>query len=146
MAIVLRGPTGDFTFNNKGWGILLKLAFDFGWRPRGTHAPAHWQTVPTEWSPNPWNAADYFTGRGQIVTPKDAAALADALAGAMDDIPNHDPFQTETGDDLDLPGYPKLRILTSDRTVNAFEVFGGVNKPGFREFVVFCRKGQFAIW
>jgi hypothetical protein len=148
MAVALRGPAGDFLFNNRGWALLLKLAYDFGWRPLGTQAPAHWQPVPAEpWSESkPWNAADYFSGRGQMVSALDAASMAEALAAAADDIPNHDPFSDEAGRDLNNPGFPRLRHLAAERSVNSFEIFGGENKRLLREFIAYCRTGEFTIW
>jgi hypothetical protein len=147
MAVVLRGPAGDFVLNNRGWALVLKLGYDFGWRPRGTEAPANWQAVPAEpWAGKKWNGADYFSCRGQLVSALDAASLGEALGGAMDDLPNHDPLQGEAGRALNNAGFPGFRALESERALNAFEVFGGVNKPRFRELVAYCRAGEFAIW
>ena len=39
MCIVLRGLAGDFQINNKGWGLLMRLAFENGWEPTGTLPP-----------------------------------------------------------------------------------------------------------
>lgn len=151
MGVLLRGPQGDFILNNHGWALLLRLAWDYGWRPRGTVAPAHWRPAGTiegaDFSNAPkWNPADYVTGRGQGVMTEDARDLAEALASIIDDLPNHDPLSGETVVTIDTPGFPRLRVMPHGRPLNAFELFGGQNKQGFRAFIDYCGAGPFTIW
>ncbi|MEZ6233021.1 MAG: hypothetical protein R3B68_02420 [Phycisphaerales bacterium] len=146
MAVVLRGRTGDFVFNNRGWVQILTLAYQRGWRPVGTLEPAHWSSVPPERRPSEWPAADYCNGKGQRVHPEDARALADALAAVVDDLPDHDPLENDIAHTLDVPGYPALRTRRSDRRLNPYEFFGGPNKEGFKAFIDFARTGGFAVW
>lgn len=146
MAIILRNSAGDFILNNRGWGALLRLAYDFGWRPLGTQRPALLPRACPDGVPVEWNPADYFSCRGQFVTPADATALAEALDAALDDIPNHDPFADVRPPAPMAPGFPHL-VSTSPRTrVSMFEVFAGPNKARLREFIAFCRVGGFFIW
>jgi len=146
MAVVLRGSTGDFVFNNRGWVQILTLAHQRGWRPVGTVEPAHWASVPEERRPTAWTPADNCNGKGQRVRPEDARALADTLQSIVDDLPDHDPLEGQVSHELNVPGFPSLRTLTSDRRVNPYEFFGGPNKEGFKAFIVFARRGGFAVW
>lgn len=146
MAVVLRGPTGDFVFNNRGWVQLLTLAHQRGWRPAGTIEPEHWSSVPPERRPSAWTPADYCNGKGQRVHRDDARALASALAAIVDDLPDHDPLDGQVAHALNVPGYPALRTLNNDRRVNPYEFFGGPNKPGFKAFIEFAQRGGFAVW
>lgn len=146
MAVVLRGKLGDFVFNNRGWVQMLTLAFQRGWRPIGTMEPAHWASVPEERRPSAWTPADYCNGKGQRVRAEDARALADALESIVDDLPDHDPLEDAVAHVLNVPGYPALRTLTTDKRVNPYEFFGGPNKEGFKAFIEFARAGGFAVW
>lgn len=146
MAVVLRGPSGDFVFNNRGWVQLLTLAHQRGWQPLGTVEPEHWASVPESRRPTAWTSADYCNGKGQRVHPDDARALAAALRSIVDDLPDHDPLEGQIAHTLNVPGYPALRTLTSDRRVNPYEFFGGPNKPGFLAFIGFAGRGGFSVW
>ncbi|TVS02678.1 MAG: hypothetical protein EA423_08940 [Phycisphaerales bacterium] len=146
MAVVLRNNHGQFTINNAGWVTLLRLAWDYGWRPAGTSAPEHWiapDDAAKAWS---WNNADYVTGRGQRVSANDARLLAEALEAIIDDLPNHDPDATSGIRVYEAPGFPTVLYIAEDRQMTAFERLGGRNKQGFAEFLAFCRGGSFTIW
>jgi len=146
MGVLLRGEQGEFVLNNAGWAMLLRLAWDYGWRPKGTRPPAHWAVGPNPERAEQWNPADYVTCRGQRVLDEDSDLLAEALAALIDDLPPTDPAE---GDDLahvEMPGFPPRSFVSPTRTVNAFEALGGSNREGFREFLRFCRRGGFEIW
>ena len=146
MAVILRGAHGDFTLNHKGWGLLLMMAWDHGWRPLGTRPPDHWRHVNREALPEFWPKADYVTGKGQRILAEDAAAFADALERALDDLPNHDPLSDKEVARLNIPAFPTMRVVRSEVPTSAVEVFGGENKDGFRRLIEFCRGGELAVW
>lgn len=146
MGILLRGEHGDFALNNQGWVSLLRLAWDYGWRPRGTLPPEHWQTPRLRERAREWPAADYVTGRGQRVTAVDAQLLADALGAILDDLPNDDPIESDSLIRVRAPGFPQVSYVSEARTIHTFEQFGGENRQGFTEFLRFCRSGGFSIW
>ncbi len=146
MGVLLRGESGDFILNNQGWAMLLRLAWDYGWRPRGTLHPAHWKTQELAERATTWNPADYVTCRGQRVAGLDAQLMADALAAVLDDLPNDDPIESETLIRVLAPGFPEATYLSDARRVHSFEQFGGMNKEGFLTFIEFCRRGGFTIW
>ncbi|MBX3363772.1 MAG: hypothetical protein KF866_03310 [Phycisphaeraceae bacterium] len=146
MGVLLRGKSGDFILNNQGWVMLLRLAWDYGWRPRGTVSPRHWLTNELRERATNWNPADYVTCRGQTVTALDAQLFADALAAVLDDLPHDDPLPSEDLIRVEAPGFPAITYLSDSRTIHPFEQFGGVNKSGFHEFIHFCRQGGFSIW
>ncbi|MEL7473827.1 MAG: hypothetical protein AAGK04_10960 [Planctomycetota bacterium] len=145
MGIYLRSLAGDFHVNNRGWGLLLRLAFENGWTPAGALPPIGWKATTPDGLPRSWNPADYFTGRGQRVRASDAAALADALESVLDDLPNHD-THAEDARRLDAPGFPVLYAEPEDHTPTPFQVFGGINKPKYRWLVAYARAGAFGIW
>ena len=145
MCIVLRGLAGDFQINNKGWGLLMRLAFENGWEPRGTLPPPEWKPITPDGLPREWNGADYFTGRGQRVRADDAAKLGDALESVLDDLPNHDTVSADLRR-IDAPGFPILFEQGDAPPQLPFQVFGGSNKPRYRWLIAFTRAGAFAIW
>lgn len=165
MGVLLRGEHGEFALNNRGWAMLLRLAWDYGWRPRGTLPPEHWAegvqpagiprsreaAVAASARPpgatRPWNPADYVSCRGQRVKAEDASGLAEALGAVLDDLPNHDPLAGEAVRRVRASGFPPVLYFEGEqRQVNTFEQFGGPNKSGLVAFVEFCRGGSFVIW
>jgi hypothetical protein len=83
MGFSLMGPHGEFHINNGGWGWLLELEYQNGWRPEGTifNCSGPYANIPVGgWRGN-------FYNEGQLVTEEDAAALATALYRALDDLP-----------------------------------------------------------
>ncbi len=132
-------------FNNKGWGMLLMMAWEHGWQPIGTLPPVHWSRIEEGRLPE-WPRADYVTGRGQRITAEDAIRLADALESLLDDLPNHDPLEDKAVYRLNVPVYPSLRVVESDIPVTDYEVFGGENKSGLRRFIALCRTGELVVW
>ncbi|TVQ62379.1 MAG: hypothetical protein EA378_05535 [Phycisphaerales bacterium] len=146
MAVFLRGAGGDFVWNNRGWAMLVHLAWDHGWRPVGTLPPTHWGMHEPGAVPGDWPRADYVTGRGQRVREDDARNLAEALERCVDDLPNHDALAEKGIPPLQAPAFPVWRHMESGASISPFEVFGGPNKDGFRRFIAFCRAGGFTIW
>ena len=146
MGVLLRGEHGDFALNNFSWAALLRLAWDQGWRPKGTLAPRAWQAMTRGDPARKWNPADYVTCRGQIVRSEDARSLGNSLARIIDDLPNHDPLADTQVLRLQAPGCLPQVMFSPERPVNPFEMLGGPNKEAFRAFVAYCRRGGFAIW
>jgi len=148
MGVLLRGEQGEFVLNNPGWAMVLRLAWDYGWRPAGTRAPRRWEILsdPDDPETPSWNPADYVTCRGQRVTDEDADLLAEALAAMVDDLPHTDPVIGEDLLVIETPGFPGKTFLPIGRSINAFEALGGSNRDGFRALLRFCRRGGFEIW
>lgn len=73
---LLSDKAGHFKLNKYAWPKLLKLAQMYGWKPKGTKLYRGWN-------------GSYFGNDGQFVERKDARNLAQALAKALDDIPDY---------------------------------------------------------
>jgi hypothetical protein len=75
-------------FRHMVWARILYLAEDHGWQPAGTVSPYDHDDPNSEYYiPEPWHGG-YATNEGQMVTPDDAHAFADALEKACERIPN----------------------------------------------------------
>lgn len=146
MSVLLKGEQGEMLINNHGWAALLRLAWDYGWRPRGTLPPRHWVTQSLRDRARDWPSADYVTGRGQRVTPIDATLLGDALAAVFEDLSNDDVPPDDSVQPFEMPGFPGLGYVSEGRRLHSFQMFGGSNRAGYRAFVRFCRAGPFEIW
>ncbi|MCW5765394.1 MAG: hypothetical protein KIT68_05405 [Phycisphaeraceae bacterium] len=147
MPRTVRGPGGELAFTNLQWGMLMKTAHDFGWKPQGTLAPANWDKRYDEHGRlRPWHRNNYFSKAGQTVESADAAAIADALESILPDVPDHDALAHKVISSLDLPQIPRpLRMLHPGAQYNAFEFFSGPNKDLLRRFIHLCRAGGFEI-
>ena len=109
MAVILRSDiAGDFVINEQGWVILIPFAYQNGWRPMGTAAPAHYELLHDDVRPQGWHPANYFQGKGQRVSAEDAAAFADALESALPDLPDHDPLAEKSVGRIEAPGFPRI--------------------------------------
>jgi hypothetical protein len=86
-----------FRWNLIDWPKVLELGRMFGWRPAGTIRYAE------DGSPDPGWDGGYVTNDLQVVSAEDAAALADALERALDDIPDTPQIRTRT-----IAGMPVL--------------------------------------
>src|SRR5262245_13976822 len=66
------------------WGKALELGRSYGWRPLGTRPPniSGLRSLQAVWT------GTYLTNDGQTVSREDALSLANALANALDDIPD----------------------------------------------------------
>lgn len=160
--IRLVGNHGVHELNNRGWGAVVMLAWDLGWKPAGTEPPEHWDrlgpSLGAEQTAGPmsilsglggpvgWPRADYVSGRGQLVSARDAAGMAAALATIVDDLPTHDPLEGKGVDRLTAPGFPILFVAAGGAVSQRMEMFGGSNKPGFLELIGFLRGGGFRVW
>lgn len=78
-------------FSWGGWTEVLKVAFENGWKPRGTEAPS-WvegDGTPTQlWVDSEEWSGSYFSNMGQYVTAEDTKNLSEALEWAMNDMPD----------------------------------------------------------
>jgi hypothetical protein len=127
MAYTIIGKTGYMSVNVTAWGMLLKLSERFGWKPAGTESPAG----VDEWGGN------YIGRDGQLVTDKDATALAMALERALDDIPE----QAATGTRVTSKGGIK-----NGADVSPIEYFSDrKRKKAIRDFIAFCKISGFTI-
>src|SRR5262245_49103315 len=83
----------DLDFNHHSWSSLLAIAYDYGWRPAGTHIKIEalrfvdracndedLQEQVSEWDGN-YSPCGMF----QSVTEEDARTLSAALSKALDD-------------------------------------------------------------
>jgi len=165
MAVLLRreGTRGHAALlNNRGWSMLVTLAYERGWRPAGTEPPRHWEHIAGDMGmhrtvgplsivegpegPVAWPRADYASARGQLVTAHDARAMAQALASVVDDLPDHDPLEDKAELDLGMATFPRLRMADGKIITNPPEAFGGPNKRPFKQLVMFLSGGAFRIW
>jgi len=143
-------------FNIHAWPLLLKLAMTYGWQPLGTELSGE----------SNWDGT-YFSNDLQIVTAEDAAALANALETALDDIPDHEiggekEVEIDSAEKaqkyLDAPGYSQFKRLlemSSFEKVEGYklpnvlltspEYFSGGMKQRVISFIRLCRKGAFMI-
>ena len=143
------------------WSKLLFLAQLYGWEPIGT---VDIQEPLSIAEGKPWDG-NYHTNGGQLVTPEDADACADALEKAFIDLPDY--IILEKPSNIKLEDV-RLNVLNSHShlqgvisafieaghgeatTINPhltpFEMFGGRSKVIVQDFIAFCRKGGFEIW
>lgn len=116
MGYDLSGSGGYFRWQIFDWPVLLRLAIDYGWEPRGA-AFLTKRGRPTR------SRCGYCSNDGQTVLRTDARALADALARALDDSASR----------------PRARKLAK-----RIEDLAG--RDYITTFVKFCRAGQFRIF
>lgn len=83
-----------------------------------------WKPEGTSHDDPDWNGT-YTANNYQVVCASDAANLADAIERALPDIPN----------------YPADK---QPQDFNDFEWFAG-DKEYLREFIAYCRAGEFAL-
>ncbi len=81
-------------FHRSLWIELLKLAYEYNWKPAGTEIggwedPEHPHSEFTkQLERKSWNG-NYTSNDGQLITAEDANAIADALEKAFEDVPHH---------------------------------------------------------
>lgn len=136
---------GVTLFGHEAWLALLGLAFRYGWRPKGTVEPPHWDFNPWSRSAAAWTGKDYFSTLGQRVSDADAAAMAAALEDALPDIPAHDALGGKSIWMLDLPDSPPIHWVHPGQPVNGIEFFSGPRRSKVDAFVRNCRDGGFTI-
>jgi hypothetical protein len=115
MSYDLIGRENTF-FNNIGWHYCLDVAIAFGWKPAGTIAPLDFTG---EW------CGSYYGNDSQIVTDKDARALAAALYRAI--------YALSTGQDLTED---QAKLWDGD----------GESIEALRRLADYAQGGTFAIW
>ena len=147
MARTLTSQSGTIVVGNLSWAMVLRMALDSGWRPQGTDAPDDFygEVEADGYTTKQWNPRNYFSRRGQRVRDEDAAAIADALTRALEDVPDHDAVAHKIMGTIDTSLIGKFRILDTRNKVNPFEYFSGDNKVRLRRFIAYCRAGGFRI-
>ncbi len=146
MPRTLVGDHGARTLSNLQWGLLVKLAYDRGWRPLGVRPPEDWNATGDDGQSRRWYFMDYFSTKRQTVLAADAAAMAVAIESALPDIPEHDALSHKVVQEIQLPDMEQpLRMLQPGVQVNAFEFFSGGTRAVVIDFVSFARAGGFSI-
>ncbi|MCE2924603.1 MAG: hypothetical protein LW822_03985 [Phycisphaeraceae bacterium] len=141
----LTAPHGVRTYSNLQWGLLVKLAFDHGWKPWGVRPPEDW-IATTEEGTRRWHFMDYFSPKGQRIVAGDAQEMGRSVLHALPDIPLHDALSHKVAQEIQLPDVDEpLRMLQPGVTVNAYEFFSGSGRKTIEDFAAFCRAGGFAI-
>lgn len=143
------------TFSRQFFAKALDLAELYGWQPLGTQQPSEhdFHKLDAEWDGN------YLTNDGQMIKAQDALSLANALERALDDIPDavlkmawNPKFRTED----DLPEWlsPSEKEVIEDGLENELldvigihplEFFEGAEKYHLKQFIRFCRLGDFIV-
>ena len=143
------------TFSRQFWSKALALAELYGWQPMGTEPPSEhdFGEMNAEWD------GTYLTNDGQIVKANDASSLAAALEKALDGIPNtktHISLNTGFWMEADLPDWfsPEELGMVDNGLENELldfngmpplEFFAGDEKDHLKQFIRFCRLGNFVI-
>ncbi len=131
---------GTARFSNRSWRNVLKLAYEYGWRPLGTEIEDEWIVVETGEPTrqiDDWNGG-YFTNDLQWVTEEDAERIADALEDALEDIPDRDVDETEAK-------HGPVSLFDFPYPTDTLEFFSSAGKQKIRAFIEFCRAGGFRI-
>ena len=143
------------TLSRETWSRILSLARFYGWQPLGTLPPyLHNLRKPIYGANQAWDGT-YLRNEGQIVQADDAFALASALQQSLDDIPDENPERELDAKD-DLPEWlsPAEKALIRGGLdkhedlplgILPFEYFAGDGKQNLREFIRFCKLGEFVI-
>jgi hypothetical protein len=159
----------DSTFHFLYFGIwqkVLELARMYGWQPEGTSEPPNWREQKAareheqqDFDPyeprEPDTSQEIWMGQydlylGELVNARDAAAMADALEHALDDLPDNDmpdrTIETEM-EEIDQENQISISfyIIEPNKALNLFEVFGGQYKQELIDFIAFSRRGGFHI-
>lgn len=146
MPRTVKGPGGEITFSNFQWGMVMKAAHQWGWKPRGTLEPADWSSRKgPDGEPRRWYRNNYFSRAGQQVTDEDAAEIGRVIEDALPDVPDHDAIAHKVGSTIDMPGAKQLRILRPGVRFSPYEFFSGPDKQLLRRFAEICRAGGFQI-
>lgn len=112
----------------------------YGWRPQGTSLLQRLTAEP--------DAEDvlgsYYPKEGQTLSQADAKAIAKALTEALEDIPDFDAVEHKT--EYQVRDGQKIRVVKPNMKFNLFEAFSGDNKKLVRDFIWFCKQGEFEVW
>jgi hypothetical protein len=146
MPRTITGLHGTRTYSNLQWGLLVKLAYDHGWKPIGVRPPDDWNATGEDGQTRRWYFMDYFSIKRQRVVDQDARNMAGCVEQALPDIPTHDALSHKVVQEIQLPDMEQpMRMLQPGVQVNAYEFFSGPNRPVLEDFVRFARAGGFAI-
>jgi hypothetical protein len=136
MTMDLSGPAGDFSWDVFSWHKLLRMAERYGWQSAGTHLS---EDLLQDMPDGVWHGG-YTSNDGQSVIASDADQLAGALERALPDIPDADvlaPHRIGQGEIVLAPDGPEIDDV---------DWFCGVEcKNRIREFIRYCRAGEFTI-
>jgi hypothetical protein len=131
-------------FTGHGWYMLLDLAKSNGWIPAGTIQLPVRPCYETRGSRDRWGGG-YCSNEAQIVTAEDAAALANALEQALDDIPDVDvmgnkrvPLASLYPEVAANPLAKEIIVLVPDAESNTFEYFSEESKKELIAFTELC--------
>jgi hypothetical protein len=142
-------------YSRQFWGKALELARSYGWRPSGTQPPVipGFHSLKILWD------GTYLTNDGQTVAAADARSLADALARALDHIPDTGAapqWNPRLWIEDELPEWlsPEEREIIEDgleafapdaRAMRPLDFFAGDEKQYLIGLIRFCRLGSFLI-
>jgi hypothetical protein len=143
------------TFSKQFWAKALELAILYGWQPKGTRAPAYFDSYEIDAD---WHGM-YLTNDGQTVKAEDAFLLAAALEKSLQNIPDGNikiDWNSEFRVEDDLPEWlsPEERELMEEELqdslldimgVHPLKFFAGDEKRHLKDFIRFCRLGSFEI-
>ena len=138
MAIHCKNESSHFGWQQWRWAKLLRLAKTHGWEVMGTSQPPEEEI---HFPGGRWDANNYTTNDGQIVSAADAAALATALERALPHIPDADALAKYR-----LPD-GGIEIAPHAPPAPDADWFSGVEaKAHVVRFIAFCREGSFRIY
>jgi hypothetical protein len=150
-----------FRCNWTDWRWILKLAFDYGWDPKGTVMTFDVayrkygfgrQKNDVEFDPEyelmkmaihdctEWAYPGYFFNEYQTVTREDAQNLAAALERALDNEPNLFCHADEFGRE-----YPLLPQCSKRVSLNEIPDSDSALREDVKDFISFCKEGEFRI-
>lgn len=143
---IVTGAGGKFVCGYIEWGMLIKFAYESGWRPLGTIEPDNWEEKRNaDGTPARWFKNNYFSRFGQKITDEDALSIAVALENSLPDVPDHDAVSHKVAAEIEGAGLGRMRMLRPGVRMNSFEFFSGESKAKLKQFVKFCRAGGFRI-
>ena len=142
-------------FSRQFWSKALDLAELYGWQPIGTEPPSthDFHELNAEWD------GTYLTNDGQTIRASDAYSLAAALEKALEDIPDaktemdwnpklwmEDDFpEWLSPDEIEIVDDGLKDSLLDIIEVHPLQYFAGDEKYNLKQFVRFCRLGNFII-
>ena len=137
--------------SNEFWCKALDLAELYGWQPIGTEPPStlDFHELNAEWD------GTYLTNDGQMIKANDALSLAAALEDALKDISDAKPkvdWSPMLWMEEDYPDWlspEEIEIIDDGLLeivrVNPLEYFAGDEKYHLKQFIRFCRLGDFIV-
>lgn len=136
MGMDLSGGGGDFRFNMTSWRFILRLAYKYGWKPKGTNVSEVTLGIMGVKDPSESNwDGSYFSNEWQEVDDEDALHIANALEKALPAIPDQ-----KNKDMQYLINHKELK------DIDPLQFWSGKgNKAYIKKFIKFCRKGYFLI-